>query len=83
MGPSNTANVYPSQHYSAEDIKLAEWKYNGLDRVDSLLPHNKDNVVPCCARCNRMKSDMSFDDFLKRISDIFVRLPIISKRKKT
>jgi hypothetical protein len=28
-----------------------------LDRVDSGLNHNLDNVVLCCLSCNRVKSD--------------------------
>jgi hypothetical protein len=38
--------------------------YNGnftLDRIDSLLSHNLNNVVLCCKSCNCAKSDMVLD----------------------
>lgn len=37
--------------------------YNGLDRVDSKLPHNINNVVPCCIHCNKAKLDRTQDEF--------------------
>lgn len=41
--------------------------YNGLDRVDSSKAHTMDNVVPCCWICNRMKNDLSVEDFISHI----------------
>ena len=42
------------------------WKKLGCDRIDNSLPHNKDNVVPCCNTCNRMRSDdFSVSEFKK------------------
>ena len=35
----------------------------GLDRVDSLCGYTAKNVVPCCERCNRAKSDMTLPQF--------------------
>jgi len=32
----------------------------GLDRLDNTLGHTKNNVVPCCSRCNYLKRDMPF-----------------------
>ncbi len=29
----------------------------GLDRIDSSLPYQANNVEPCCTTCNRLKSD--------------------------
>jgi len=37
--------------------------YSGLDRLDSNLPHNINNIVPCCILCNRFKSNLSLDEF--------------------
>jgi len=37
--------------------------YSGLDRLNSNLPHNIDNVVPCCMLCNRFKSNLSLNEF--------------------
>ncbi|MGI0060009.1 MAG: hypothetical protein ACREBJ_09605 [Nitrosotalea sp.] len=49
-----------------------EFVYNGLDRVDSLRAHNKNNVVPCCKQCNWAKRDFTYDEFLQWIKRIFV-----------
>jgi hypothetical protein len=45
--------------------------YNGLDRLDNNFPHNLDNVVPCCANCNQMKSFRNIEVFLKQIEAIY------------
>ena len=36
----------------------------GLDRIDSGEGYNINNVVPCCTKCNKMKSLMHRDEFL-------------------
>jgi hypothetical protein len=45
--------------------------YNGLDRLDNTKPHNIDNVVPCCSKCNSAKMEMSFDEFIFHIEKIW------------
>lgn len=45
--------------------------YNGLDRLDSSLDHSPENVVPCCSMCNRMKLDMTVDEFLSQVDRIY------------
>jgi hypothetical protein len=47
--------------------------YNGLDRLDSSLGYSKDNIVPCCTRCNQMKNNMSLKDFFERVKIIYER----------
>jgi hypothetical protein len=42
----------------------------GLDRVDSFKGYTLNNVVPCCMRCNRMKMDMTKEQFLNHIKKI-------------
>lgn len=37
----------------------------GLDRVDSNLGYLEENVVTCCPRCNRMKSNRNVYDFIQ------------------
>lgn len=44
---------------------------NGVDRVNSSLGYTVDNCVPCCMRCNYMKSDMNLPDFLDQIEKIY------------
>jgi transposase-like protein len=42
----------------------------GLDRVDSSLPYQVDNVEPCCSKCNQMKSDWSTVDWYTHMGKI-------------
>lgn len=37
----------------------------GLDRIDNDKGYLPSNVVPCCKRCNRWKSDMTADAFVE------------------
>jgi len=40
--------------------------YSGIDRKDNKKGYTPDNVVPCCKRCNRIKSDLfTFEEMLK------------------
>jgi hypothetical protein len=54
--------------YCGDDIETV-----GLDRIDNLQGYIVGNVVACCATCNRMKSDMSMDEFLERCGRISAR----------
>ena len=45
--------------------------FNGIDRIDSSIGYNINNCVPCCAKCNRMKSDLEINVFLDHIKKIF------------
>ncbi len=44
--------------------------YNGLDRVDNKLPHNKLNCVSSCKTCNDWKSDWTQEEFYERAEKI-------------
>jgi hypothetical protein len=52
-------------------IENGDFIYNGLDRVDNSLPHDFDNVVPCCPNCNWAKSNYSQDTFYKWICAVY------------
>ncbi|SAK95927.1 hypothetical protein AWB76_07220 [Caballeronia temeraria] len=39
----------------------------GLDRLDNSLGHLMTNVVPCCAECNRLRSDVHSPEVMRRI----------------
>ena len=44
--------------------------YSGIDRINSSVGYEIDNIVPCCATCNRAKSNMSvelFDEWIKKL----------------
>ena len=45
--------------------------YNGLDRLDSSKNHSEDNVVPCCANCNRAKMDRTVEEFRAWIVKVY------------
>jgi hypothetical protein len=44
---------------------------NGIDRINNFRGYTLDNVVPCCASCNRMKMDLGYDEFLQLIEKIY------------
>lgn len=48
--------------------------YNGLDRINQEMPHDIDNVVACCKKCNLMKRNNSQHDFIQHIRAIFNNL---------
>lgn len=48
-----------------------DFKYNGIDRLDSSQEYSKSNVVPCCFRCNQSKNDMTVSDFLLWIERVY------------
>lgn len=53
--------------------------YHGMDRKDNTLGYFKENVVPCCTKCNRMKMDMSEMDFynqIKKVQQVLIKKKI-------
>jgi len=71
---SNVYNAYKRNDIkktSLDNIMDGEFRYNGLDRIDSSLPHNINNVVPCCKICNSAKMATSYDDFLEWIKLVY------------
>jgi hypothetical protein len=48
--------------------------YNGLDRIDNGQGYEEGNVIPCCKRCNWMKSDLSQSAFLDHLRCIVKHL---------
>jgi len=45
--------------------------HNGVDRQDNRQGYTKDNSVPCCWPCNRMKGDLDYGVFLRQIQRIY------------
>jgi len=54
---------------------------NGIDRVDNDLDYIWGNCVPCCTACNRLKSNLSFDQFIEAIGNIAKHFNIVSIQK--
>ena len=46
----------------------------GLDRLDSNLGYDLDNVVSCCKDCNTVKSDLITPDEMKAIMALILRI---------
>lgn len=43
---------------------------NGIDRVNSDLGHVDGNCVSCCMKCNEMKMDTPYPEFISRIQNM-------------
>ena len=54
--------------------KYFDKEYSGVDRMDSALGYDIDNVVPCCDMCNRMKLDYNFDVWINKMRQILNHL---------
>jgi len=59
----------PSVRKGSPNIKPQDYqiKFNGVDRLDSSIGYLSQNVVSCCVRCNRSKSDMTLDEFKSHV----------------
>lgn len=55
---------------------------HGIDRVRSDGGYTKDNIVPCCWRCNMMKFDAPVVDFLAHAARITARTAEIEAQLK-
>lgn len=55
---------------------------NGIDRLDNNIGYIKDNCVPCCKNCNRMKNNMSIEDFKNEIKNIYNYLKLGEENEK-
>jgi len=51
-----------------------EYKGLRMDRIDSSIGYEKNNIRPCCWSCNFMKNELSESDFYKQIKKIIEHL---------
>jgi len=58
----------PKQNKKRQIVK------HGIDRVNNKNGYLKDNCVPCCKRCNWMKSDMNLQEFVEHLNKIINRI---------
>ena len=62
--PNNTQNAAMEDKKSSQFAKdNGNFVYNGLDRIDSSLPHTLDNIVSCCKWCNFAKRERTVAEF--------------------
>lgn len=47
------------------------WAYSGIDRIDSARGYIVGNVRPSCWICNRMKNDLTEEEFFAHIKTIY------------
>lgn len=74
IGPSTTYNKFSHRgpaKTSQYAVDNGNFTYNGLDRIDSNLPHNLENVVAACHPCNYSKSDHNQDEWGKWICKVY------------
>lgn len=71
--PSNTTNYYLTKNnkYSKERQIKGFFTYNGLDRINNSYPHDLNNVVPSCIRCNKAKLQQTKEEFFNWISIVY------------
>ena len=61
--PTNSFNSHNIRSDSSEFARdNGDFIYNGLDRIDSSKPHDVDNVVTSCFKCNWSKGKHSVED---------------------
>lgn len=72
--PLKSYNYFTAPDYkkvaSQFSIENGTYVWNGIDRIDSSLPHIFDNCISCCYICNRAKSNMSVKEFYAWIAKI-------------
>lgn len=76
MNIKNKAIHYPSDFVQEN----GDFIYNGLDRLNSNLLHNIDNIVTCCWTCNSMKNTMQPTEFERHIIKIYNKLNLARRK---
>lgn len=72
--PCFYCGVPPQQVRTVSGLPYTAYLYNGVDRKDNLRGYILGNCLPCCFRCNEMKKDMAYADFVSHIHRISSRL---------
>jgi hypothetical protein len=75
------SNSYTKKMKTKSKNGSGEFIYNGLDRIDSFLPHNKNNVVPSCFQCNFSKLNYKQDDFFNWVEKVY-KFFVLPNQKK-
>lgn len=56
---------------SIKKAKFGNYIYTGIDRVDNNKGYSIDNCVPCCKRCNQGKNNMTTEEFMDMVKNIY------------
>jgi hypothetical protein len=72
---------FPSQQFNVKYSKILNeeriFLYSGIDRVESSKGYTKDNVVPCCRKCNVGKHSLSLFEWKVHLKKICTHLGIL------
>lgn len=52
-----------------------DFRYTGIDRINSEEGYTQSNVVPACIQCNIAKSNKNLKEFIPWIRKIYARIP--------
>ena len=55
---------------------------NGIDRKESDVGYEANNVVPCCSRCNFVKNQMPYHEFIDYIKRLYRTVILIDENKE-
>jgi hypothetical protein len=66
-GKCHYCGTNPMTTQKRKDLR-GEFVYNGIDRIENSKGYIPGNVVSCCRYCNRAKSDMSYEEFMRWIN---------------
>lgn len=67
-GPPSNREKDTAIHIDGERLVIP---YQGIDRIDSNRGYLKSNSIPCCARCNKAKNDMTYIQFANWITRVY------------
>ena len=71
--PCHYCGIKNATTYQANNCN-GSFTSNGIDRKDSSKGYELKNCLPCCSRCNVMKMDLPYDDFIQHIKRILEHL---------
>jgi hypothetical protein len=63
--------VPPAKEYTKATSNTGKVYYNGIDRVDNALGYTEENTVACCNMCNLAKKNLTVEEFLSWVSQVY------------
>lgn len=68
--PKHSVNKRAGQHGNYH----GDYIYNGIDRKDNNKGYLLENSVTCCFKCNHLKGDMNYKEFIEHINKIYAHI---------
>lgn len=63
LQPCHYCGSEKTNHYKSKANYCKDFFYNGIDRLDSNKPYQKNNIVPCCKHCNWAKNKQTVEEY--------------------